>query len=72
MALKLFVMLEAALASGCFMSNFDIWGGASNSAQQCNGVSFSRLVVSIGDAAPSADDEKEASRAREFLRPPAA
>jgi hypothetical protein len=54
------------------MSNFDIWGGASNSAQQCNGVSFSRLVVSIGDAAPSADDEKEASRAREFLRPPAA
>jgi hypothetical protein len=68
---KLFVMLDAALASGCFMSNFDIWGGASNRAQQCNGVNFSRLVVSIGDTAPS-DEEKDESRATAFLRPPAA
>jgi len=44
-------MDDAVLASGCFINNFDICGGASNKAQQCKGVNFSRFVVRIGDVA---------------------
>ena len=54
---KLFVMLLAAFASGWRMSSLEIWGGASNSAQQWSGVSFSRFVASIGDVDSPSDDE---------------
>mmetsp|Transcript_7212 Transcript_7212/g.16750 ORF Transcript_7212/g.16750 Transcript_7212/m.16750 type:complete len:391 (+) Transcript_7212:511-1683(+) len=46
---KLFVMLDAAFASGCLMRSLEIWGGASKSAQQWSGVSFSRFVARMGD-----------------------